>query len=341
MNSPTLHIKQLSIGYHNPSSMAKGVILPPINTSLHAGELVALIGRNGIGKSTFLRTIVGLQPAINGMIELMGNPFYIYKKNALSRLVSFVSTGITYIPHMKVFDMVALGRFPHTGWLGKLKMNDKMIIYDALEMVGLRAMAWRNVNTLSDGERQRTLIARALVQDTPIIVLDEPTAYLDIIHKYEVMDLLCQIAHKEMKTVLFSTHDMNIAHDVVDKIWLLTKSELVEGAPEDMVLSAAFEKLVARTSIRFDRISGEFDMGKRLLNTMVVHSKQDIRWIRHALQRFGYKTLQNPSSIPDNTPELLYEMSHNGLRIQYKYKSEQHMFHTIYDLGKYLKELSK
>jgi iron complex transport system ATP-binding protein len=340
MNAPTLYIKNLSIGYHNPSSMAKGVILPPIDASLHTGEVVALIGRNGIGKSTFLRTIVGLQPAINGMIEIMGNPFYTYKRNDLSRLVSFVSTGITHIPHMKAFDMVALGRYPHTGWLGKLKVNDKMVIYDALEMVGLRAMAWRNVDTLSDGERQRTLIARALVQDTPIMILDEPTAYLDIIHKYEVMDLLCQIAHREKKTVLFSTHDINIAHDIVDKIWLLTPSELLEGAPEDMVLSAAFEKLVARTSIRFDRISGEFDMGKRLLNTMAVYSKQDVRWIRHALLRFGYKTLQNPSSTPDNMPELLYEMGHNGLRIQYNYKSEQQTFHTIYDFGKYLKSLS-
>jgi iron complex transport system ATP-binding protein len=334
-----IHIKQLSVGYPNLSSTAKGVILPPINASLTPGELVTLVGRNGIGKSTFLRTLVGLQAAIDGLIEINGKPLYAYNREELSHLMCFISTGITRIPHLKVFDLVALGRFPYTGWLGKLKVNDKMVIYDALEMVGLRTMAWRNVDTLSDGERQRTLIARALVQDTPIMILDEPTAYLDVIHKYEVMDLLRQIAHKENKIVLFSTHDLNIAQDMVDKIWLITKSEMVEGAPEDMVMSSTFEKLVTRTSIRFDRIAGEFEMGKRLLKTMAVHSKQDIRWIRHALQRFGYRTLQNPTSTPDNTPELLFEVNRNGVRLSYNYGMERRQFTSVYDLGQYLRSL--
>jgi iron complex transport system ATP-binding protein len=200
-------------------------------------------------------------------------------------------------------------------------------------------MAWRNVDTLSDGERQRTLIARALVQDTPVMILDEPTAYLDVIHKYEVMDLLRQIAHKENKVVLFSTHDLNIAQNMVDKVWLATKSELIEGAPEDMVMSSVFEKLVTRTSIRFDRVAGEFEMGRRLLKTMVVHSKQDIRWIRHALQRFGYKTLQNPTTTPDNIPELLFEVNRNGLRLSYNYKLERRTFNSVYALGQYLRSL--
>jgi iron complex transport system ATP-binding protein len=335
----TLRIKHLSIGYPNPSSSAQGVILPPIDASLLSGELVALVGRNGIGKSTLLRTLVGLQTPIDGAVEIKGKPLYAYKKDELSRLVSFVSTDITRIPHLKVFDLVALGRFPYTGWVGKLKVNDKMVIYDALEMVGLRPMAWRNVNTLSDGERQRSLIARALVQDTPIMVLDEPTAYLDVIHKYEVMDLLRHIAHKAMKTVLFSTHDLSIAQDMVDKMWLLTKAELLKGAPEDLIITTGFEKLVTRTSIRFDRTSGGFEMGKRLLKTMAVHSKQDIRWIRHALQRFGYKTLQNPTSTPDETPELIYEASRNGVRLSYNYGLERHTFTSVYELGKYLNSL--
>jgi iron complex transport system ATP-binding protein len=335
----TIHIKQLSVGYPNLSSTAKGIILPPINASLTPGELVALVGRNGIGKSTFLRTLVGLQSAIDGLVEINNQPLYTYKRNALSRLMCFISTDITRIPHLKAFDLVALGRFPYTGWMGKLKVNDKMVIYDALEMVGLRTMAWRNVDTLSDGERQRTLIARALVQNTPIMILDEPTAYLDVIHKYEVMDLLRQIAHKENKIVLFSTHDLNIAQNTVDKIWLLTRSEMIEGAPEDLVMSSTFERLVTRTAIRFDRVAGEFEMGKRLLKTMAVHSKQDIRWIRHALQRFGYKTLQNPPSTPDNTPELLFEVNRNGMRLSYNYGMERRQFHSVYDLGKFLRSL--
>jgi iron complex transport system ATP-binding protein len=306
---------------------------------MNPGELVALVGRNGIGKSTFLRTIVGLQPSIDGLVYINREPLYTYKRGDLSRLVSFVSTDITQIPHLKVFDLAALGRFPYTGWMGKLKVNDKMIIYDALEMVGLRPLAWRNIDTVSDGERQRTLIARALVQNTPIMVLDEPTAYLDIIHKYEIMELLRQIAHKENKTILFSTHDLNIAQNVVDKIWMMTKAEILEGAPEDMIMSAAFEKLISRTSLRFDRITGEFELGQRLLKTMAVHSKQDIRWIRHALERFGYRTLQNPTSTPNNTPELLFETNRNGMRISYNFGLEKHTFETIYELGKFLRSL--
>jgi len=336
----SIEIKQLSIGYHNAASTAKGVILPPITATVNSGELLAIVGRNGIGKSTFLRTLAGQQPPIDGMLLIQGKPLFAYSRAELARVVSFVSTDIVRIPHLKVFDLVAMGRFPYTGWMGRLKVNDKMVIYDALEMVGLRQMAWRSIDTLSDGERQRTLIARALAQNTPIMILDEPTAYLDVVHKYEIMNLLRQIAHKENKTVLFSTHDLNIALDMVDKIWLITKAEIVEGAPEDMVMSAAFEKMLTRTHLRFDRVMGEFELGRRLLKTIAVHSKQDIRWVRHALERFNYKILQNPATTPDNTPELLYEIVKGGIpRYTYNFGKDRHQFDTIYELGNFLRSL--
>ncbi len=202
----SIEIKVLSIGYPNAASTAKGVILPPITATVNSGELLAIVGRNGIGKSTFLRTLAGQQAPIDGMLLIQGKSLFAYTRAELAKVVSFVSTDILHVPHLKVFDLVAMGRFPYTGWMGKLKVNDKMIIYDALEVVGLRSMAWRNIDSLSDGERQRALIARALVQDTPIMILDEPTAYLDVIHKYEIMSLLCQIAHKENKTILIVFH---------------------------------------------------------------------------------------------------------------------------------------
>jgi len=336
----TIQIKQLSIGYVNAASRSKGVILPPITAAVNSGELLALIGRNGIGKSTFLRTLAGQQPSIDGAVLIQGKPLFAYSRTELSRLVSFVGTDIVRIPHLKVFDLVAMGRFPYTNWMGRLKMNDKMLVYDALEMVGLRQLSWRNIDTLSDGERQRTLIARALVQHTPIIILDEPTAYLDIIHKYEIMNLLRQIAHHENKTVLFSTHDLIIALNVVDKIWMMTNTEIVEGAPEDLMVSAAFEKMLERTNLRFDRISGDFEMSHRLLKTIVVQSRQDIRWVRHALERLHYKIIHNPATLPGDTPVLTYETGKGGVvRLQYTFNKEQQQFSSIYELGNYLRKI--
>jgi len=333
----TIQIKQLSIGYGNTASRSKGVILPPITATVKSGELLALVGRNGIGKSTFLRTLAGQQASIDGMVLIQDKPLFAYTRTELSRLVSFVATDIVRIPHLKVFDLVAMGRFPYTSWMGKLKVNDKMLVYDALEMVGLRQLSWRNIDTLSDGERQRTLIARALVQHTPIMILDEPTAYLDIIHKYEILNLLRQIAHRENKTVLCSTHDLNIALNVVDKVWIMTNTEIIEGGPEDLIMSSAFDKMLGRTNLNFDRLTGGFEMNYRLIKTIAVQSKLDIRWLRHALERLHYKIIQNPSKLPDNTPLLTYETAKGVVRFQYTFKKEQEQFSTIYELCNYLR----
>ena len=234
-----------------------------------------------------------------------------------------------------------MGRFPYTSWIGKLKVNDKMLVYDALEMVGLRQHSWRNIDTLSDGERQRTLIARALVQHTPIMILDEPTAYLDIIHKYEIMNLLRQIAHRENKTVLFSTHDLTIALNVVDKLWIMTNTEILEGAPEDLIMSGAFEKMMGRTNLNFDRQTGEFEMNHRLLKTIAIQSKLDIRWLRHALERLHYKIIQNPSPLPKDTPVLTFETNKGVFRFQYTFKKQEEQFSTIYELCNFLRGLSE
>ena len=334
----SIQIKQLSIGYVNVASRAKGIILPPITATVNAGELLAVIGRNGIGKSTFLRTLAGQQSSIDGMVLIREKPLYAYSRMELSQLISFVSTDIVRIPHLKVFDLVAMGRFPYTSWMGKLKVNDKMLVYDALEMVGLRQFSWRNIDTLSDGERQRTLIARALVQNTPIMILDEPTAYLDIIHKYEIMNLLHEIAQREKKTVLFSTHDLTIALNIVDKIWMMTNTGIVEGAPEDLAMFSAFDKMLGRTNLRFDRLSGDFEMQHRLLKSIVVQSKQDIRWLRHALERLQYKIIPN-AGAPDKTPVLTYEAGKGGVRINCTFGKEQQQFSSIYELGNYLRSL--
>ena len=340
MDNTTIQIKQLSIGYVNAASRAKGIIFPPITATVKSGELLALVGRNGIGKSTFLRTLAGQQPSIDGTVLIQEKPLFAYKRTELSRLVSFVATDIVRIPHLKVFDLVAMGRFPYTSWIGKLKVNDKMLVYDALEMVGLRQLSWRNIDTLSDGERQRTLIARALVQNTPIIILDEPTAYLDIIHKYEIMNLLHQIAHRENRTVLFSTHDLNIAMNMVDKIWIMTNTEIVEGAPEDLAMSAAFDKMLGRSNLHFDRLTGDFNMNRRLLKNIVVQSRLDIRWLRHTLERLHYKVIQNPATLPANTPVLHYETGKGGIhRFNYTFGKDQQQFTSIYTLSCYLRSL--
>src|SRR5690606_10684611 len=160
-------------------------VLKNINLTAATGEMVALIGSNGIGKSTLLRTIAAFQPSLAGEIQISGKGLKTLNPKEISRIMSFVSTEIIRIPNLSVFDLVAYGRFPYTNWIGMLANEDKRAVYDAIEKVGLGEMAGKPVMQISDGERQRAMIARALAQDTPVIILDEPTAYLDVSNKYE------------------------------------------------------------------------------------------------------------------------------------------------------------
>jgi len=245
-----IEISNLSVGYKNRSSTE--LLLSEVNSNVHAGELIAVIGRNGTGKSTLIRTLCGLQAPIGGNIILDGNDYNSYNLMEKARKISFVSTEIIQLNHMRVIELVALGRHPYTGWFGNMDRADIDIINSAIDSVGLASMAEEFMNQISDGERQRAMIARALAQDTGILLLDEPTAFLDILHRHELVHLLYTLTRKEKKTIIFSTHDLQIAMDVADRIWLLNEQKLVQGAPEDVMLSGDLARIYNGENYSFD-----------------------------------------------------------------------------------------
>ena len=283
-----LEIKNLEIGYpvskHSFYSLFSG-----INLTASSGELVAVVGKNGVGKSTLLRSIAGLHNSIHGQVTINGRLIKDYSRSEFAGLVSFVSTDIIHVNNLRVFDLVALGRFPHTNWFGKLEENDLIVINKALDMVGMKSFAQKNINEISDGERQRVMIARTLAQDTQIIILDEPTAFLDLPNKYEIVHLLNYLSKAENKTILFSTHDLNIAIQEADKIWLMLSDGITEGAPEDLILNETFNRIFDHTKLNFDKAKGDFRMKRKYAKKIgLIGEGIYYTWTKKALERMNF-----------------------------------------------------
>lgn len=287
-NSMAIKINGLKVGYAGTHG-EPGFSRESIDFSACGGEMIALIGPNGIGKSTVLRTMAGFQKSWEGEILYHGKEVSRFLPAELARMLSFVSTESVHTANMRVADLVAYGRFPYTGWLGTLSSADREKVADALENVGLTRFSRRMVTQLSDGERQRALIARALAQDTPFILLDEPTAFLDVNNKYEIFHLLHRLTRQHKKTIILSTHDLNIALREMDKFWILLENETLEGAPEDAVLSGWLDRLFASGNVAFDTHSGDFYFQKEHAGTASVEGEEPAySWTIRALERKGY-----------------------------------------------------
>lgn len=283
-----IRINGLRVGYAGTHGEL-GFSRESINYSACGGEMVALIGPNGIGKSTLLRTMAGFQKSWQGEILYYGKAISQIPSRELSKMLSFVSTESIHVANLRVADLVAYGRFPYTGWLGRLSTTDRDLVMDALEKVGLKKFARRMVSQLSDGERQRALIARALTQDTPFILLDEPTAFLDVKNKYEIFHLLHQLARQNNKTIILSTHDLNIALREMDKFWIMLEDESLEGSPEDAVLNGWLDRLFSTGNVAFDANSGDFYFQKHHAGTASVQGEDPAySWTIRALERKGY-----------------------------------------------------
>lgn len=201
-------------------------LLSHVSASFPKGRLTALIGRNGSGKSTLLRAMAGLNRRYSGDILLDGQNIRALNTGEMARLLALVTTARTRVPSLRCEDVVAIGRAPYTNWIGRMQPTDREIVMRSLRSVGMESYADRTVDTLSDGENQRVMIARALAQDTPVILLDEPTSFLDLPGRYELCDLLERIAHNEAKTVIFSTHELDLARERCDTLALITRSSL-------------------------------------------------------------------------------------------------------------------
>jgi iron complex transport system ATP-binding protein len=252
---PAIALSNLRIGY--AARGATREVFPALSAAADRAELVALLGRNGLGKSTLMRTIIGLQPPLDGDVRILGKSIRAYPLRTLATLISYVSTDNVKVGNLKVFDLVSLGRYPYTGWFGTLSQNDRDAVMRSLAMVGMEAYAWRDAARLSDGERQRVMVARALAQDTPIIVLDEPTAFLDLPNRYEVVLLLKRLAQEQQRAVLFSTHDMSIALKIADKVWVMCDGEFYQGSPQALLRDNVFDKVLKNTRLSVDHDTGE------------------------------------------------------------------------------------
>ena len=231
-----IRLENLTLGY------ADRTLLKQVSTSFEIGRLTALIGRNGSGKSTLLRALAGLNTEYEGQIRLGEEEIRQLDAHTLSTRLALVTTERVRIANLRCRDVVALGRAPYTNWIGRMQEEDRQLVEHALEVVGMSAFSDRTMDRMSDGECQRVMIARALAQQTPIILLDEPTSFLDLPNRYELCRLLSRLAHEEQKCILFSTHELDIARTMCDSIALVDNPHLHHLPTEELVQSGLIER---------------------------------------------------------------------------------------------------
>lgn len=241
-----IELRNITLGYGSRT------LIEDATTLFECGSMVALLGRNGTGKSTLLRALAALGDVQQGEIYIDRRPLAELSRGELSRLVAFVTTERIDVEALTAYDLVAIGRSPYTNWMGRLSDDDRVAIERAMQIAGVAHMAERRVETMSDGECQRVMIARALAQDTRVILLDEPTAFLDLPNRYELCTLLSRLAHDESKCVIFSTHELDIALSLADSIALVDTPHLVHLATPQMIASGNIERLFDSDYVSFD-----------------------------------------------------------------------------------------
>lgn len=287
MYKETIRIENLSIGY--PGKGEVKVVAGGINAAINSGELTCLLGTNGVGKSTLLRTLSAFQPKLDGKILIQGREIGEYTDKELSRVISVVLTEQCDVRDLSVTELVGLGRTPYTGFWGTLSKEDKRVVKEAVALVGIAHLAHRTMHTLSDGERQKVMIAKALAQETPVVYLDEPTAFLDFPSKVEMMQLLHRLSRQTGKTIFLSTHDLELALQIADKIWLMDKaSGVTVGTPEDLALNGTLGNFFACKGIAFDGETGLFKVVSEYSDCIrLVGSGQKYAMVCKAFRRNG------------------------------------------------------
>lgn len=327
-----IKINALSIGYPNGHKTGKA-LLSDLNLSCKKGEIIGLIGRNGTGKSTLLKTMAGLLKPLGGEIKINDTNLKIFHRKELARRISFVSTEVPVVQSLKVIELVCLGRYPYTDWTGRLTKTDWDIVRLSAEQVGIGNIADKIISEISDGERQRTMIARALAQDTEIIILDEPTAFLDLPNRYEILRLLNHLAAEKGKTIIFSTHDLSIALHEADKIWLLHNENIYAGAPEDLIIQKGFIKLFENSTLEFDDDKGEIRPKRSFVLKAALKAEGPLKfWTVHALERLGIEAVEKDDKLNISVETTIGKTIWNITGKGGMYQSQ-----SIYDLCLYLK----
>lgn len=321
-----LSANNLAVGYKTP-------LIKDISFSCERGELVALAGKNGSGKSTLLKTLSGLHKRISGDIIIEGTDIQNISIHEKAKYLSFVAAS-SIVSNISVIETISLGRYPYTGVFGKLSARDKYIIDQVVDRINIKHLLNKKLYEISDGEKQKVMIARSLVQDTPVIILDEPTAYLDIHNRFEIMLLLKDIAEKENKCVLFSSHDLDLAIRFSVKMLFITDYKIIQGAPEDLVINGTFEKMINIPDVGFSYQNADFVYTKPSFRTICLKGEGlAFDWTLKSLEKEGIKCECNNS---DSDYVIINDFEKDKTIWVYHNKNQKLVFGTIYDLKKFL-----
>ncbi|HEX6890622.1 MAG TPA: ABC transporter ATP-binding protein [Chryseolinea sp.] len=275
MGTSVLSTHKLSIGY------GQHILFQDLDLNLEKGKLVCFMGPNGVGKSSLIRTLAGLQKSSSGEVAL-------FSKEEIHRQLAVVLTDRVVGSNMTVGELISTGRYPYLNWAAQQTENDKTMVADAVNKVHLAALLDKDINELSDGQLQMAMIARALAQDTPVILMDEPTAHLDLNNRVEIMKVLLQLTRSMNKAILVSTHELDLALQTADEIWLATDNKsILRGIPEDLVLNGAFDDVFRFKG--FDLRTGKVQHDVRhSISIQVIGHGHELLWTKNALERNGY-----------------------------------------------------
>lgn len=337
MNKEILHINNLTIGY-GKGKRAR-VVHSGINASMFTGKLVCLLGENGAGKSTLIRTLCGFQRALGGQVTIFGKNLLHLSEKELALIAAVVLTDRVIVPNATVEELVGLGRSPYTGTMGILNDNDKEIVHSSIKKCGILHKKKESLANLSDGEKQKAFVAKALAQDTPVIILDEPTAFLDLPARVEIIQLLRHIANTSNKSVLMSTHDLDLALQMADTLWLLTPHKpLQQGSPEDLLLKNEFQSVFESRGIEFDNRTGHFRVGYDFKYTLAVkgHGFEYVL-VRRAFARKGIEIIAKNNSHNswlqiDKEGDFMFSYYRNSERIVAENSIEKILYLILNDL---------
>jgi iron complex transport system ATP-binding protein len=318
-----LKTHHLTTGY-TVSRKAPFMVSENLNLTLMAGEMICLIGPNGAGKSTLMQTLAGMLKPLSGHVLLHEQDVHTMNPLELAKHLSIVLTDRPHMGMMTGTALVALGRHPYTDWLGQLTADDQKIVQWAIEVVSAQAFAEKPVNELSDGQRQKIMIARALAQSPDVMLLDEPTAFLDLPRRVEVMRLLKNLAREKHCAILLSTHDLDLALRTADRLWLMAATgEMQVGAPEDLALNGAFERVFHGEGVEFDPYSGSFKVWSGQRGTVALAGEGlAYLWTQRAMEREGFR-IEPDAETQVHVENGRWRVEAGGKTAEYK---------TIYDL---------
>lgn len=326
-------LKDISIGYGRGAKQK--IILKTIRLNAKQGEIIALVGKNGTGKSTLLKTIAGLIPLISGEIFIQNHNICKTKSAERSQLISYVGTAGDINKMLKVKELVALGRYPYTNVFGTLNGQDLEIISQSMTYTMIHHLAEARLCEISDGELQRTQIARSLAQNTPVILMDEPTAYLDIGNKFEMVGLMRRLSSERNKTILFSSHDFASVLGLADTMWLIEKESIISAIPEDLVLAGALDIFFENTQVKFNIEKNDFKLNfKPRLCVNLAGDPIAWHWTEKALNRIGIDCCKNHTGttihITKTNEKLLWQLIRN---------KETVLFENLNELMTFLRKL--